>query len=45
MAQPVATPLSVVGANTTKLCYLDCDPYQIFDNGRDIYGVSPAKLF
>jgi hypothetical protein len=45
MAQPVATSLSVVGANTTKLCDLDCDPYQIGANGRDLYGESPARLF
>jgi len=36
MAQPVATSLSVVAANTTKICDLDRDPYQFGNNGRDI---------
>ena len=36
MAQPVATSLSVVAANTTKICDLDCDPYPFGDNGRDL---------
>jgi hypothetical protein len=45
MAQPVATSLSVVAANTTKICDLDRDPYQFGNNGRNLPTVvSKARL-